>query len=101
MLQLDSFQTELTNAVSQRVMCQSVIFLIFFNFSKKKIKNATCQVPVCEMWHCQCHVALSVPRVSVTVRCHCVDFDLVPIYIFLFQFGTHLCISDSILFQFF
>ena len=39
------------------------------------------------------HVALSVPRgivmprVSVTIRCHCVDFDLVPTYVFLFQFS--------------
>jgi len=54
---------------------------------------------------CVWHVALSVPRdivmprgivmprvvmprVSVTIRCHCVDFDLVPIYVFLFQFST-------------
>ena len=28
------------------------------------------------------------PCVSVTIRCHCVDFDLVPIYVFLFQFST-------------
>ena len=45
-------------------------------------------------WHCQCHVALLVPcgivmpRVSVTIKCHCVDFDLVPTYVFLFQFST-------------
>jgi len=42
---------------------------------------------------------IAMPRVSVTIRCHRVDLDLVPIYVFLFQFGTH--ISDSILSQFF
>ena len=54
-----------------------------------------CQVPVCDTWHCQCHVplpvprAIAMPRVSVTIRYHCVDFDLVPIYVFfLFQFST-------------
>ena len=52
-------------------------------------------------------VALSVPhdiakpRVSVTIRCHCVDFDLVSIYVFLFQFSTKVYVSDSILSQFF
>jgi len=44
---------------------------------------------------------IAMPRVSVTIRCHYVDFDLIPIYVFLFQFGTHLCVSDSILSQFF
>jgi len=43
----------------------------------------------------QCHVSVS------PIRCHCVDFDLVTIYVFLFQFGTHLCVSYSILSQFF
>ena len=28
------------------------------------------------------------PRVSVTIRCHCVDFDLVSTYVFLFQFSS-------------
>jgi len=40
---------------------------------------------------------IAMPRVSVTIRCHCVDFDLVPKYVFLFQFSTYLCVSDSIL----
>ena len=31
-LQLGPFQTELTNAVSQRATSQSVVFLNFFNF---------------------------------------------------------------------
>jgi len=31
---------------------------------------------------------IAMPRVSVTIRCHRVDFDLVPIYVFLFQFST-------------
>jgi len=103
--QLDLFQTELTNALSQRVTCQYVIFFFFFlnfflnffyflNFLKKK-----CHVSS----PCVCHVALSVPRgivmphVNITIRCHSVDFDLVPIYFFLFQFSTYLCVSDSIL----
>jgi len=45
MFQLGPFQTELTNVVSQRATCQSVVFLIFFsffliffNFLKKKIE---------------------------------------------------------------
>jgi len=44
-------------------------------------------------------LALSVPRgiVIPRVRCHCVDFDLVPIYVFSFQFSTYLCVFDSIL----
>jgi len=37
------------------------------------------------------------PRVGVTIRCHCDDFDLVPIYVFSFQFSTYLCVFDSIL----
>ena len=40
---------------------------------------------------------IAMSRVSITIRCHCVDFDLVPIYVFLFQFNTYLCVSDSIL----
>jgi len=44
---ISPFQTKLTNAVSQRVTCQSVVFFIFFlNFNfflifnfKKKFKN--------------------------------------------------------------
>ena len=39
--------------------------------------------------------------VSVTIRCNCVDFDLVPMYVFLFQFSTYLYVSNSILSQFF
>jgi len=35
----------------------------------------TCDI-VSATWHCQCHVALSVPHVSITIRCYCVDFDL-------------------------
>jgi len=41
------------------------------------------------------------PRVNVIIRCHCVDFDLVPIYVFLFQFSTYLCVCDLILTYFF
>ena len=44
---------------------------------------------------------IAMPRVSVTIKYHCVDFDLVPIYVFLFQFSTYLCVSDSILSQFY
>jgi len=31
-------------------------------------------------------------RVSVTIRCHYDDFDLVLIYVFSFQFSTYLCV---------
>ena len=39
-------------------------------------------------WHC-----------NATCQCHyqMYDFDLVPIYIFSFQFSTYLCVFDSIL----
>jgi len=40
---------------------------------------------------------IAMQRVSITIRCHCVDFDLVPIYVFSFQFSTYLCVFDSIL----
>jgi len=40
---------------------------------------------------------IAMPRVNIIIRCHCVDFDLVLIYVFLFQFSTYLCVSDSIL----
>jgi len=56
---------------------------------------------VCDTWHCQCHVALPMPRVSAIIRCHCVDYDLVPIYVSMIQFSPYFCISDSILTQFF
>jgi len=61
-------------------------FLIFFNLKKKlkmpRVKSlcVTCGI-VSATWH-------YMPRVSVTIRCHCVDFDLVLIYVFLFQFST-------------
>jgi len=53
------------------------------------------------------HLALSVPRgnamshVSVTMKYHWVDFNLVPIYVFLIQFSPYLCVFDTILSQFF
>ena len=55
------------------------------------------------MWHVALLVprGIAMPRASVIIICHCVDFDLVLIYVLLFQFGTHLCISDSILTYFF
>jgi len=40
---------------------------------------------------------IAMPRVNIIIRCHNVDFDLVPIYIFSFQFSTYLCVFDSIL----
>ena len=55
---------------------------------------------MCDTWHCQCHVALLVPRDSVTIKCHCVDFylvpfvsfcfNLVPTYMYLIQFCPNL-----------
>jgi len=74
------------------------IFLKFLNFFSVVLKKK-CHVS----GPCVCHMTLSVsrdivmPRVSVTIRCHCVDFDLVPIYVLLFQFSTYFCVSDSIL----
>ena len=40
---------------------------------------------------------IAMSRVSITIICHYVNFDLVPIYVFSFQFSTYLCVSDSIL----
>jgi len=34
-------------------------------------------------------------------KCHCTDFNLVPIYTSLFQFSLHFCVFGSILSQFF
>jgi len=56
-LQLSPSRTELTNAVTQRATRQSAVFFIFFKIFYKN-KNVTCQVPMCDMWHWQCHVAL-------------------------------------------
>jgi len=40
-------------------------------------------------------------HVSVTIKCHCLDFTLVLIYVSLIQFNPYLCVFDSILTQFF
>jgi len=57
----------------------------------------TCQVPVVTrgnvsaMW-----------QDNVTCgKCHCIDFNLVPIFISVFQFSSHFCIFGSILPPFF
>jgi len=77
------------DAVSQRATCQSVVFLIFFlifffnfffKFYFKKIKNATCQVPVCDTWHCQCHVAL---------QCH-VSVSLLDVIVLISIWSPHM-----------
>ena len=31
------------------------------------------------------------PRVSVTTNGHCLDFNLMPKYVYLFQFSPHIC----------
>jgi len=41
--------------------------------------------------------SLCVTRVSISIRSHYVDFDLVLIYVFSFQLSTYLCVFDSIL----
>jgi len=52
-------------------------------------KNKKCHVSGPYVWH----MTLLVPRgiamshVSVTIRFHCVDFDLVPIYVWIIQFS--------------
>jgi len=86
--QLGPYQTELINIVSQHVTCQYVvflIFLIFLKFLKIKIKMP-CVKCLCvtrgivsATWHRN--------ATCVTIRCNYVDFYLVPIYVFLFQFS--------------
>jgi len=49
-----------------------------------------CQVPYVTR-------GIAMSHVSITIRRYCVDFDVVLIYVFLFQFSTYLCVSDSIL----
>jgi len=43
----------------------------------------------------------AMPHVSVTIRYHCVDFKFSSRICFLIQFSLYLCLSDSILSQFF
>ena len=56
--QLGSFQTELTDVVSQRATCQSVVFFNFFLIFEKKIKmprvKSLCVTRgiVSVTWHC-------------------------------------------------
>ena len=74
------------------------IFFNFYFFCKKKttcqFTSVTCGI-VSDTLHCQWHMALSVPRVSITIKCHRVDFNSVALYVFFIQFIPYLCVSDS------
>jgi len=76
---------ELTNVVSQRATCQSVSFLIFFNFliflNLKKMPHVkylcVTRGIVSVTWHC-----------NVTCQCH--------MSLCLFRFSSHICLFVSI-----
>jgi len=40
-------------------------------------------------------------RVSVTTKCHGLDFNLIPTYVYLFKFNPNICHFDSIYSWFF